>query len=374
LNIRKILVVGDFISGSGLTQFIFNVFSHFDKDNYNIQCVGYGVDQKHEVYKRCQQLGWKLDRVVPVTKNPIKHIKWWKDFFKKNNFDFVYFNYSSSWNYMPLKLAKKYTKAMLICHSHNSYYSHTFNNTILMKLLNKINDKGKRIFNEYADLKIATSKEAALWMFDTLNNVSIINNGIELKKFKFDNVARKKLRTKLDIKENEKLVGFAGVLQTRKNPIFAIKVFADYVIQNPKSILLIIGNGPLKNEVEELAKQLEISNKVRFITYTNELNKWYSAMDILLFPSLYEGFGLVPLEAQVSNLSVLASDRVAPQVFATKNITKISGFDKGIWSKRLESLASTNEQKRDWLDPALENFDVEKQANEIANLLESERQ
>ncbi len=97
-------------------------------------------------------------------------------------------------------------------------------------------------------------------------------------------------------------------------------------------------------------------------------------MDILLFPSLYEGFGLVPLEAQVSNLSVLASDRVAPQVFATKNITKISGFDKGIWSKRLESLASTNEQKRDWLDPALENFDVEKQANEIANLLESERQ
>ncbi len=108
---------------------------------------------------------------------------------------------------MPLKLAKKYTKAMLICHSHNSYYSHTFNNTILMKLLNKINDK-ERIFNEYADLKIATSKEAALWMFDTLNNVSIINNGIELKKFKFDNVARKKLRTKLDIKENEKLVGF----------------------------------------------------------------------------------------------------------------------------------------------------------------------
>lgn len=81
MNIRKILVVGDFISGSGLTQFIFNVFSHFDKDNYNIQCVGYGVDQKHEVYKRCQQLGWKLDRVVPVTKNPIKHIKWWKDFF-----------------------------------------------------------------------------------------------------------------------------------------------------------------------------------------------------------------------------------------------------------------------------------------------------
>ncbi|MBS6635998.1 MAG: glycosyltransferase [Lactobacillus gasseri] len=373
MNSKKLLVVGDFISGSGLTQFIFNVFPYFDKKKLDIQCVGYGIDSKQETNIKCKKLGWHLDRVIPVTKNPLKHVKWWEKFFKKNDFDYIYFNYSSSWNYMPLKLARRYTNAKIICHSHNSYYSHSFSNKMLMFLLDKLNSKGQKIFNKKADLKIATSKNSALWMFNTLDNVTIVNNGIELEDFKFDNEARKKLRDKLNIADNDKLFGFAGVLQDRKNPIFAVNVFATYVKKNPKSYLLIIGKGPLKAKIEEVSKELKIDDKIKFITYTNELNKWYSALDILIFPSLYEGFGLVPLEAQVSNLLVLASDKVAPQVFVTKNINKISNFDKDTWDKVLENLKFKTVQQREGIDYSLEKFDVKRQAAEISNLLESEK-
>ncbi|GMM13175.1 glycosyltransferase [Lactobacillus amylovorus subsp. animalium] len=365
---KKLLVVGDFISGSGLTRFIFNTFPYFDKNKFNIQCVGYGVDPNQETDKQCKKLGWRLDRVVPVNENPINHIMWWKRYFKRNKFDIIYFNYSSSWNYCPLKLAKKYTNAKIVCHSHNSYYSHVFNNSILMAILNRINNRGKNFFNNIADLKIATSKESALWMFNTLEDVRIINNGIKLNDFKFDKYAREELRKQLNIPLNDKLIGFAGVLQKRKNPLFALQVFAEYSKNNPNSMFLIIGEGPLKDNIVKRVHNLGIEKKVKFISYTNKLNKWYSAMDVLLFPSLYEGFGLVPLEAQVSNLMVLASNNVAPQVFVTKNIKKIEGFNKKDWTQKLELKTDSTRLK---MNPLLNEFDVKRQAVLISNLIEN---
>ncbi|MGO5461126.1 glycosyltransferase [Lactobacillus amylovorus] len=372
MSVKRLLVVGDFCSGSGLTRFIFNTFSCFDKSKFNIQCVGYGLDPNRETDKKCKELGWHLNRVIPVTKNPVGHIKWWRKFLKGNEFDFIYFNYSSSWNYYPVKLAKKYTNAKIICHSHNSYYSHVFNNKILMNLLNRINDKGKKFFNEVADIKIATSEEAALWMFDTLKDVTIINNGIRLNDFKFDEKARKELRARLNIPLNNKLVGFAGAFQRRKNPIFALQIFAEYVKDNPNSTLLIIGKGPLKNVIDEKVCSLNIEKKVKFISYTDKLNKWYSAMDVLLFPSLYEGFGLVPLEAQVSNLPVLASDKVASEVFITKNINKIKGFNKEDWVRNLEEAEFKTNNVRLKMNSSLNKFDVKKQATQISKLIENQ--
>ena len=107
---KRVLVVGDFISGSGLTQVIFNVFSRFDPARYKIDAVGYGTDPENLTDKKCKKLGWQFDRVLPVTKNPIEHWKWWKAFFKEHHYDIAYFNYSSSWNYLPVIYAKRYGK------------------------------------------------------------------------------------------------------------------------------------------------------------------------------------------------------------------------------------------------------------------------
>ena len=112
--------------------------------------------------------------------------------------------------------------------------------------------------------------------------------------------------------------------------------------------------------------------KVKFISYTDKLNKWYSAMDVLLFPSLYEGFGLVPLEAQVSNLPVLASDKVASEVFITKNINKIKGFNKEDWVRNLEEAEFKTNNARLKMNSSLNKFDVKKQATQISKLIENQ--
>ena len=161
-----------------------------------------------------------------------------------------------------------------------------------------------------------------------------------------------------------------GAFVPRKNPLFLVQLFADYHAKHADSRLLLIGKGPLEKKIKYTIAKLGITNSVSFISYTNKVNKWYSAMDLLIFPSLYEGFGLVPLEAQVSNLPVLASSNVAPQVFCTQSIKKIEGFSKKDWNNVLNNMKFKKMNERERIDPALKKFDVSTQVSSISNLLD----
>lgn len=366
---KKILVVGDFISGSGLTQVIFNVFSRFPEDQCQISAVGYGIDQENEVDKTCEKLGWPIYRVIPVTKNPIKHWQWWKHFFKNNHFDVVYFNYSSSWNYLPVIYAKRYGKVKdVICHSHNSYFSHEFSNSLLMKILITVNNHGKKVFNTYADTKIATSKEAANWMFNEDKDVIISINGINLPKFVFSTENRKQLRKQINVNDNTRVIGFVGVLQKRKNPLFALSVFARFHKANPDSKFLMFGHGPLKQQIDESIQKLGIQDSVIQYDFANDINKWYSAMDALLFPSMYEGLSLVAIESQVSNLKILASDTNVDDIFATDNIIRLNGMNSNNWANQLQNVLKEH-KNRDYLDEHLKKFSIDHQAKQIEKII-----
>ncbi|MBB1085348.1 glycosyltransferase [Limosilactobacillus fastidiosus] len=366
---KKVLVVGDFISGSGLTQVIFNVFSRFSAKKYEIEAVGYGIDPEKVTEKKCQKLGWQFYRVIPVTKNPLKHWQWWKTFFKEHHYDIIYFNYSSSWNYLPVIYAKRYGKVKkIVCHSHNSYFSHEFSNKLLMRTLVAVNNHGKKIFDKYADQKIATSKEAARWMFNEDKDVFISINGIDIPKFSFSMENREDIRNKLNIDTQTKLIGFVGVLQERKNPLFALDVFVKYHKLNPNSKFLMLGKGPLKEQINEKIQALGIRDSVIQYDFIADVNRWYSAMDALLFPSMYEGLSLVALESQISNLQILASDTNVEDIFATSNIKKMHGLNVAKWASELEDSLG-QDKNRDYLDSNLEKFSVDRQAEDIEKLM-----
>ena len=366
---KKVLVIGDFISGSGLTQVIFNVFSRLPREEYQVEAVGYGIDREGLTDKQCAELGWPMYRVIPVIKNPLKHWQWWKSFFKSHSYDIAYFNYSSSWNYLPVVYAKRYGKIKeVMCHSHNSYFSHEFSNRLLMKSLVALNNHGKNVFNHYVDQKIATSKEAANWMFNEDWDVFISINGIDIPKFAFSKESRKQIRNKLNLTENTKLVGFVGVLQERKNPLFALDFFAKYHESNPNSKFLMLGKGPLKEQINGKIQALGIRDSVIQYDFIADVNRWYSAMDALLFPSMYEGLSLVALESQISNLQILASDTNVEEIFATRNIKKMHGLNANKWANELENSLS-QDQNRDHLDNNMEKFSVNRQAKDIEKLM-----
>jgi glycosyltransferase involved in cell wall biosynthesis len=368
---KKLLVVGDFISGSGLTQVIFNVFSRFPAEQFKIEAVGYGQDPSQYTDRKCAELGWPLHRVVPVTKNPIEHWRWWKQYFKQHSYDIAYFNYSSSWNYLPVVYAKRYGHVpTIVCHSHNAYFSHEFSNPVLMKALTVLNNHGKKVFNHYANLKVATSDEAASWMFGEENtkDVYISVNGLDLPKFQYDDRKRSHIRNQFSLAAQTKLIGFVGVLQERKNPLFALEAFAKYHEINSDSKFVMLGKGPLKESINSRIKELGLADDVIQIDFAPNVNEWYSAMDAFLFPSKYEGFGLVALEAQISNLPVLASSTNIEKIFATKNIKKMNNLDPISWGKELATMLD-HSPDRDHLDPSLQEFSVDFQSEKLQQLL-----
>ncbi|KRL26184.1 glycosyltransferase [Limosilactobacillus frumenti DSM 13145] len=368
---KRVLVVGDFISGSGLTQVIYNVFKHFPISGYQIEAVAYGKDPTDFTDKQCAKLGWKLYRVVPVTNKPIIHWKWWRNFFKVHHYDIVYFNYSSSWNYLPLVYARKYGHSgKIVCHSHNSYYSHVFSNPIMMKALNVLNNHGKTVFNKNADVKIATSIQAGKWMFgDNANNVHVVTNGMDLAKFAFSKEQRFIIRHKLDLSEDDQLIGFVGVLQERKNPLFALDVFHEYHKKYPNSKFVMLGKGPLKQELHKKISLYKLDQCVIQKDFVPDIYYWYSAMDALLFTSKYEGFGLVALEAQISKLPVFASNTNITKIFATDYIFKMNDLNAKHWSDRLDRTLSIGIYDRRGIDPALREFSIDRQAKTIQRLI-----
>lgn len=365
---KKILVVGDCISGSGLTEVIFNIFEKL-KNKYEITLIGYGEDKSNKIEERCKNLKWKFYRTPLVNKHPINHWIFWKKFFNNHKFEIVYFNYSSSWNFLPVIFAKKAGTQIIVCHSHNSNYSHRFNNRILMLGLDTLNSIGRRVFDKYADKKVATSKEAAAWMFGkkNLDHVYISINGVNTRNFRFQKDYREYIRKKYHLIGKE-VIGFVGVLQDRKNPLFALKVFYKIKQSRKNSVMVMIGKGPLLSEINNEIKELNLNNSVIQIPYSPEVNKWYSAMDALLFPSLHEGLPLVLIEAQISELNIVSSKNISTLAYVNSNVKRVSLKDVDSWANTVNDLLNTKFDRSSQLKET-EKFSSDTQAKNIDKLL-----
>ncbi|MDN5954751.1 MAG: glycosyltransferase, partial [Loigolactobacillus coryniformis] len=208
----------------------------------------------------------------------------------------------------------------IVVHSHSSYFGNNANK-VVMALLLKLHNHGRRIISAASDLQLATSMDAANWMFTSelikKQRVKILRNGIDLEKFHYQPIVRNNIRTRLGY-QNNFLVGFAGVLLPKKNPQFALKIFNKFLQKQPDAKLIFLGDGPLKEALAEEARNLKIEEAVIFEGIVDNIDEWYQAFDVLIFPSQGEGFGLVAIEAQATGLPVLISENFPAMVSVTK--------------------------------------------------------
>ena len=154
---------------------------------------------------------------------------------------------------------------------------------------------------------------AGKWLFGS-SLFTVFNNAIDLSSFSFNRSIRDEQRAGLGAQDDTLVLGNIGRFIPQKNQLFLLDVFKAVYAQNPDSILVICGDGKLRPQAEEKARSLGIASAVRFLGQISNVQDVYQALDLFVLPSLYEGLGMVAIEAQASGLPCICSERVPNDV------------------------------------------------------------
>ena len=219
-----------------------------------------------------------------------------------------------------------------ICHNHSTAHWSEGRTTLLKYMLRPFN---KLFANRY----YACGRVAGRWLYGRRcmrhDQVTIIPNAIDTKRFAYDKTARTQLRKELEIHENSYVIGHVGRFCHQKNHRFLLHVFMDFLLANPDAILLLIGEGKTQKEIRMLADTLDIGQRVIFAGVRGDADKLYSAMDVFCLPSYYEGMPLVAWEAQCNGLPCLFSDQVTREAALRKDVKFLSLERPEAWLEAL---------------------------------------
>lgn len=196
----------------------------------------------------------------------------------------------------------------------------------------------------FASKLVACSRVAGKWMFgetrQKLHEVEIINNAINLDKFKFNPEQRSSLRTKYNL-DGKLVLGHVGRFSREKNQIFILEIFENILKKNKNSVLLLVGEGPLRPEIEREVTRLRVEDKVFFLGVRNNVNELMQVMDVFLLPSYYEGNPVSAIEAQACGLPVVTSTAVTQEAKVSSIFKRISLDDSvEVWSESCVQIAS----------------------------------
>lgn len=328
------------LKAGGVETMIYNYCSHLGKDRYEFHLLYQHNPSKKNV-EEFESIGFKLKRIPSKVKHPIKNYLSTKKYFKENSFDVVHCHMTLM-NFIPLIAAKKCKVPIRICHSHNSDVR---NKNIFIKFLYAI--LKKICINNATDL-VACGIDAGKYMYGKREFI-IINNSLDLKKFEYNNTIREKIRKKYGIEKNEILIGHIGRFTNQKNHKFIINLFTELInkknTENKNYKLLLIGDGEQKSKVEEMVKNDDLKDKVIFTGVVDNTNEFYSAIDIFILPSLWEGLPVVGIEAQVSGLPCLFSSNIDNNVVLNLDRSYLLNLNVTDWVKKIQEV-SNNKYKR----------------------------
>lgn len=333
----KVLQVYPSMNNAGTEMVIMNWYRNVDRNKIQFDFL---VQNKGSLDEDILNMGGKI-HYISNDNNKLYKKKLVK-FFRENKEYNIIHTHTHSEMGLVLNAAKIAGVNCRIAHSHNCRSD--ANN--LMKILKKI----KSIpIKHNATHFFACSKEAGEWLFPFKNiDIEVIKNGIDLEKFKYNSNFRKEIRKELGIKEDEKVICHVGRFSEEKNHNFIIDVVSEVIKINKEIKVILVGVGPLENSIKQKVIDLGIVSNIIFLGNRNDVNKIMSASDLFLFPSLYEGLGIVLIEAQVNGLPCIVSDRVPDEADMKCNIYNsiLLENDMNIWIEHINQYLSISNKER----------------------------
>ena len=314
--IRVLHVIG-IMNRGGAETMIMNLYRHIDRSKVQFDFVE-NSSEPAIFDEEIISLGGRIYRCPHYNgKNHFTYVKWWNEFFQAHSKEYpIVHGQLGSTAAIYLAIAKKYG-VYTIAHSHN-----TNANRSLQQVAYAVYSFPTRFV---ADHFFACSAEAARDRFgrkisENHQLCQVLKNAIDLQQFFISASNREYIRKKYAIDKDAFVIGHIGRFAEQKNHRFLIEVFEQIVRDFPNAVLLLVGDGELRSKIENMVFEHNLTQNVIFAGVQTNVQEFYQAMDVFAFPSLYEGLGIVLIEAQASGLPCCVSDSVSQEAILTKLI------------------------------------------------------
>lgn len=366
-KLKVLEVTGEPIASGGQEMFIVNVLRHMNMKVLQIDLLTPYYCDNNAYRKDVEKFGGKVicqERPFHPGSLRTDIIKPLYHYLKNNKYDVAHIH---SGSITILALASLITWLCgikkIIVHSHST---------------GKVKDLRYRLLKIFSypflrfipDEYCACSVAAGEWKFPksvVRKKLRVINNGVDLDLFSPNPDKRVEMRRNLGILESSLVIGNVGRFSLTKNHSFTFNVFKVLKDKIQNSKLMLVGDGELMDEAKERVKELGIEKDVIFVGRVNNVQDYVQAMDVFVFPSLWEGLGLVGVEAQGVGIPVIASTNVPQEMKLTDDVFYLPLDNIEKWVDKIIEVSSF--PRKNNIDKIREQgYDINQTAEEVRKL------
>lgn len=344
----------------GIESYMMNYYRNFDREKIQIDFAVHDAGGFGYYDEEIKRLGGRIYVLPQKSKHPFTYASCLKKLFKQNNYKIIH-THMDAMGMWVLKIAKECGIPVRIAHSHNT--QHLTTNPIKLFLL----ERARKNINLYATHRMACSGVAGKWLFGDAP-FQIIRNAIDIDKFQYDTVMRKEKRKEWNIQEDEYLIGHVGRFDTQKNHSFLIDVFYKIHQQNSKVKLMLVGEGRLFDNIRLKVQRMGLDKSVIFTGSRDDANKLYNAFDLFVLPSLFEGLGIVAIEAEVNGCRTFLSDKIPADAKIADNVDFIP-LDIDTWAKAIiKKIDKDDVREAALFDIYQSGYDIKTEAKKLQDI------
>lgn len=341
--VKVLYVVDRLHRGSGVTTVVLNYLLHMDRSDIRIDVIALSTSDS-DVVEELVDSGINVHFMPGLSLLKIRsYYQFWHDFFQNNKYDIIHSHFNQI-DYIVFSVGKHYGIKEFISHSHSTRLSHkrwkSVRNYIMCYPARKLSTRWAACSDAAG---VAFYGESFLQSPKSMK----VNNAVDCKMFQYDSLTRNAMRTRYSILGDIKVLVCIGTFKYEKNQVYILPILRELLAKSDNYRLIFVGGGSMLENIKKKVDGMGLSQYVIFTGVVSNVKDYYQMADVLLMPSLYEGLPMVGIEAQVSGLPCIFSDKITQEVNLNVNSNMYISLEAPVieWIKGIRFLSNLSCRK-----------------------------
>lgn len=359
----RVLMLFTILNRGGAETMVMNYYREIDRKKVQFDFVVHR-EEKGDYEDEITALGGHIYRMMPLRPHTFgKYVQQITEFFDAHPEYRIIHGQCSESGFFFYKEAARRGIPVIIAHAHNSHVRFD------LKLI--VRTWMKHQMRPYLTHYFSCGKEAAKWLFGKrlAQKAIILNNAINTHSYRFDLQVRQRKRQELGLDDKTMVICHVGRFDKVKNHTFVIDIMGELVKAHSNSHLLLAGDGDLREQTERKVLRKGLGRHVTFLGVRRDIHELLQASDALVFPSFFEGFSVVLVEAQCSGLPCVISDIIPSEAILTDLVEHLSLQENAtIWAEHLIQVTKRDVQRETYSEiVANAGYDIKSNAKWLEN-------